>query len=566
MIADRLARVAQVVRTRRFAAAVAIAISLYYAVLGLLVLRPQAVYAGDIGVKYVQAEALVANRFRSLDIPYTGAFIDPERRFQPLRPPFVMFVSNTTQAIFPPASTLVQAVAVAFAGFRGMVLLTVLAAAAVLWAARRLAPPEDAAAVVFAVGLASPLWFYGISGWEHAPGVALGTMAFALVLADRRPLPFVAGLCAGAGATIRDEVILLLPGLLLAVWVRSRGIRPLASAVAGTLIPLALAMALEVWWFERPAAAHLRHAVHVLQSALSTTTAPNPDVPLLRPMSPREKYEAVVQYWMLGYGNDRWIVAFAAAGAVALAVRWATGSAAALLAWLLGIIGLALIDWRELMTAPKWLAGLQRVSPYLVFALFPRPSGFAGDSRLRLVMLGTAAAYLVLAFVGADTHGGKSLGPRLLLPLLPLLAVPAIMQIRAYVSGGVGSERWVGYGGVLLLLLSLMMHLFGTTRAYIFRNNDDASAIVALAESRARIVVSDDMFTAQLLMPLHRRKVILLADSQPLATELGTTLAAQRMSDVVLVSRHPERMISLAPLRMDHSEIRGRMILHFYKR
>ena len=61
-----------------------------YALLGLYVLDPDAVYSGDIGVKYVQARALVDAGFRNLDIPYPGAFLDPAREFFPLRPPFVM--------------------------------------------------------------------------------------------------------------------------------------------------------------------------------------------------------------------------------------------------------------------------------------------------------------------------------------------------------------------------------------------------------------------------------------------------------------------------------------------
>ena len=46
------------------------AFALFYAVLGLSVLAPEAVYSGDIGVKYVQARALGLHRFASMDIPY----------------------------------------------------------------------------------------------------------------------------------------------------------------------------------------------------------------------------------------------------------------------------------------------------------------------------------------------------------------------------------------------------------------------------------------------------------------------------------------------------------------
>jgi hypothetical protein len=455
---------------------------------------------------------------------------------------------------------------VAVAGFRGMILLTLASAALMLYAARRLAPERDAPVVVLALGLASPLWFYAVSGWEHAPGVALSTLGFALALTSpSRAAALLAGVATGAGATIRDEVILLVPGLMFAVWLRTRRVKPVALAVAGALIPLALAMALEVWWFERPAAAHLRHAVHLLQTALNTTDAANPDVPVLQPMTLRQRYEAVVQYWLLGYGIDRWIIVFAVTGAIAFGLRWRTGSSAPMLAWLAGVVVLAWLDLYELITLPKWLAGLHRVAPYLVFALFLPPRGTPADRRIPVIVLVTTGAYLVLAFIGADTHGGKSLGPRLLLPLLPLLTVAAVMRISAHVRSDVRLERWTGAVGVLLLCMSLTMHVFGTTVAYYGRNRDDVSALTAVAGSRVRVVVADDAATAQLLMPLYRRKVIFLADSQPLASRLGAMLAAQRVSEVVLVSRHPEP-VSLDPLRLDRTDLQGRMLLQYYRR
>lgn len=67
-----------------------VGISVCYAVFGLLVLAPEGLYSGDIGVKFVQARALAASEFRSLDIPYLGEFLDPSREFFPIRPPFVM--------------------------------------------------------------------------------------------------------------------------------------------------------------------------------------------------------------------------------------------------------------------------------------------------------------------------------------------------------------------------------------------------------------------------------------------------------------------------------------------
>lgn len=539
----------------------------YYTVIGLVVLRPEAVYSGDIGVKYVQAQALVQHRFRSLDIAYPGEFLDPQRRFFPLRPPFVMMVAGAPQAIFPPASTLLEAIGVAVAGFRGMIVVTLAGALMTLYAARRLSPKRDAFVAVLALGLASPLWFYAVSGWEHAPAVGLGVLGFMFAL--RSPSPgsaFLAGACVGAGATVRDEVILLVPGVALAVWLQSRRWGAVGVVAGGVVVPLVLAMILEVGWFGRPPAAHVRHAVHLLQTALNVTAAPNPDVPVLQPITRQERYAFVVQYWIFGYGNDRWIWTFVAAGVIAFVLRALTGSSIPLVVWLAAILVPAWLDFQELMRAPKWLAGIQRVAPYAVCALLPRPRGAADeDRRLPFIVVITTGIYLLIAYVGTDTHGGKSLGPRLLLPLLPLLIVAAVIRMSSYWRSSLLPERAAGLIGMTLLCLSLAMHVFGTLPAYHRRNEDDAGALVALAASRARVVVADDDATAQLLMPLYRRKVLLLADSPALMADLSTAMVDQRIPELVVVSRE-SRPLALEGLHLDHAETRGRMLLQYYRR
>jgi len=171
----------------------------------------------------------------------------------------------------------------------------------------------------------------------------------------------------------------------------------------------------------------------------------------------------------------------------------------------------------------------------------------------------TAAAYLLLAFAGVDTTGGKGLGPRLLLPLLPLLAVAAIIRMHGYLRGTSAFDRWTGRTGALLVAMTLIMHVYGTTVAYYGRNRDDSSVIRAVAASRERIVVADDVFTAQLLFPLYYRKIIFLADSPPAAGALASMLTAGRLSGALLVSRSPGASVALPGLRVASQEQVGRM-------
>lgn len=542
------------------------AFALFYTVLGLWVLAPEAVYSGDIGVKYVQARAMAAHSLSSMDIPYPGDFLDPAREFFPMRPPFILSTAATTQAIFSPVSAVLQAIPVALLGVRGLILLSIMGAVVTLWAAVRLAPPGAAAAVLIAIGIGSPLWFYAVSGWEHAPAVAFGTAAFTVAARGRGTrAAAIAGLLLGGGAVLRDEVVLLLPGIAAVLWWRSRSARPVAVMAGAVLVPLMMAATVEVGWFHRPAAAHLRHAVHLVQRATHLSDAPNPDVPVLTPFTMRDRYETVVQYWLLGYGNN-WLIALCASGLAAAVVMQWNGKPLALLAWLVVMAGFAAIDLYEVVTAPKWLAGLLRVSPYLVFALLPLPSRPAAPEWLRPAILFTAAAYLVIAFAGVDTSGGKSLGPRLLLPLLPLLAVSAIIGIGAYLRAPAVLDRAIGSIGVLLVGMAVTIHALGCVPAYYARNRDDANALQSVAETGQRLIVADDEFTAQLLLPLYYRRILLLADTPELSRRLGARLAEERLASLLVVTRWSDTPVDLSPFRKRRTERHGRMTLQFWER
>lgn len=551
------------------------ALTLFYAVLGLWALVPEAVYSGDIGVKYVQARALAAAHFGSLDIPYPGAFLDPAGDFRPMRPPFVMATGGTVQAIFSPLSAMLQAVVIFAGGLRGLVLLSIAGAVGTLAAAASLAQPTRQVPLLLMLGLASPLWFYAVSGWEHAPAVACGTLGF-LVAWRARTLreACAAGCLVGCGAVLRDEVVLLMPGILaILVW-RCRRAAPLAAALGGVLIPLALAAGVEVGWFHRPAAAHVRHAVHLVQRAAHLTGAPNPDVPALAPFTLRDRYATVVQYWLLGYGNDRLIALFAAALVAALALRRTMGSSLALFAWLLMMAALAALDLREVIAAPKWLAGLLRVSPWLTFALLPLPAKEEPApghdpvllQGLRRAILATGAAYLALAFAGVDTTGGKALGPRLLLPLLPLLAVSAVATIGTYLAARDPWDRRIGTVGVALAGMALAIHLGGCLPAYYARNREDAKGIRAVAQSGERVIVADDEFTAQLLLPLYYRRILLLASAPDEWHPLGARLAAARVSSLLVATRWSDTPIDLAPFNKRRTERHGRLTIQFWER
>jgi hypothetical protein len=230
------------------------------------------------------------------------------------------------------------------------------------------------------------------------------------------------------------------------------------------------------------------------------------------------------------------VAAFTLGLVAALVVRWRWRSSAGLLVWLLAFAATTAGDVREVVTAPKWLAGLVRVSPVVVCALFPFAPGDArraGESRL--------------------------------VNLFPALTLAALMIVASHLRSTLAIDRLVGYTGAALVAAAVVIHVGGTIPAYKQRNADDASTVRAVAASPERIVVADDMFTAQMLFPLYERKMILLADGVEQGAALGETLHGWQIPRVLLVTRRPGT-VTLPPLKQVSSEMRGRMGIQVWSR
>ncbi|MGE5360279.1 MAG: hypothetical protein ACM3NQ_14785, partial [Bacteroidales bacterium] len=208
---------------------------------------------------------------------------------------------------------------------------------------------------------------------------------------------------------------------------------------------------------------------------------------------------------------------------------------------LAGLACLAVADAWTQVALPRWVAGLYRLAPFLLFALLPPPSPGQRLGWVRATAICALVSYVPLAFLGTDTIGGKSLGPRLLLPLLPLLTVAAWQAIVEYLRAPVLLDRWTGRLGLVMAGCALAMHLGATIPAYAYRSAGDGATMEWLRHSPAAIVVADDYATAQLLLPLYFQKTIFLADSQPLVDKLADALGRQQFNYLVLVSRRPSQ-------------------------
>lgn len=512
--------------------------------LALVVGHPEVMYSIDSAIKYLQAHQLWSTGYGSIVMPYPAQAIDPDRLLFPFVSPFVFRSAGDWQGIFPSAFAML----VAPLSPLGPVALKVIAlggGVAAAWATARLAGPDDAWPAAALLLLATPAWFYAIGSSEVPLALALSTSAFlAAREAGGQRGALLTGTLLGLAAVLRDECLLLLPGLLFARWLVDGSRASLARIAAATCAPILAVAVIDRWWFERPALAHLRHAIPWLEAWLPRSRALLPHLPLL---SWWERYQIVAEYWWLGGVGPTLAAALAGwIGAIWTFRRTPAGR------WLVAALALALVaaqalDLITLLGAPKFVAGLLRLSPFVLFAILPMADGAAGSMMRRIAWV-TAATYTLGIVLTLSTSGGKSLGPRLTIALWPLLVVAAWEGLSSYRREGF-SYRVAWFAGLALAAGSLVMQLCVALPAWTARVQEDAAAVELLRAIPDRVLVLGDPYVLPVVtsMFFERRVVAALRPDQ--WGDLAACLDRASLDSVTIVSRESRRNLVIPGFR-----------------
>jgi hypothetical protein len=89
--------------------------------------------------------------------------------------------------------------------------------------------------------------------------------------------------------------------------------------------------------------------------------------------------------------------------------------------------------------------------------------------------------------------------------------------------------------------------------------------VVAVGTAPESIVLADDEFVAQLLLPLYFRKTILLVDTPELGREAARRMTDAQATGFIMVSRRPTAQISLRPFDLYRIEPAGRLSTQFWR-
>ena len=247
---------------RRVRAAILSSGIAFAACLAVLVSTPgDSYWINDCGNKALVAKRLLETGYRDLGFDYPAAAVDPLRGAFPIAPPFAVARGRGFISTYPPAYAATAApflavfgpvglrvpAALGVAACAGLLSLWLAAAVGSLWA--------FTAGVVLA--LATPLFFYGITVWEHSLTVALCLGAWLLASREAPARLFAAGWLVASACWLREELALMGIALAVACVVRWRRPAALPWLLAGAALPSGALLLTNQLIYDTPLGVHL---------------------------------------------------------------------------------------------------------------------------------------------------------------------------------------------------------------------------------------------------------------------------------------------------------------------
>lgn len=491
----------------------------------------------DSAAKGLMAERLLASGYRDFSFEHPGGREDPTGRFFPV-PGYAVPFGDRFISIFPVAYS---AVAAPFAALLGPLGLRVPAALGVSACAALLTgwliPVVGrawATGAAMVLALASPLFFYGITVWEHSLTAALSLAAWMLsTRPDLRRLLAAGGLIALA-IWLRSELALMGIALASVLVFRWRRAMPLMALAVGAIPALVALLAFNHNVYGDMVGPHISQNVR----PADVFSAFDVNELLIRCR--------VLMSLLGGVGSDTgdtWALG------LAVVLAWGTGLLAAsrnarLGTWIALSLSLAawVVGFREIIEATQPLAAVVRFNGLLVQMPL---AGLAGvgfvaawrnpDYReLRWGLL-TGVVYIGLVLlVGISVHtafaAGVHWGPRVLVPAFPALVVFAVAALRDI---EVVQPR-AAWAATALLTIAGVSSSVLAAGILIEQKRETARLEKKIRSQPAQVLVVNDALFAQHLVGLWDDKQILRAHNRATLQKLRRSLGARGLKSFLL--------------------------------
>jgi hypothetical protein len=493
------------------------------ALIAFVALEPDFLVSVDGAIKLLQAQSLLESGFTSVAIPYPAEALDPSHEHVPFGPPFVFEHAGQLQGVYPTAVAIISAPFLLL-GLPGLTVFSLLSALVALWASAALVQGAGRVWVPFLLAFGTHFWAYAVLPWEHMPALACSTVAF-VMLREGLARTVGAGLLLGLAMILRHETVLLLPWFVLA---RGRLLpwRTWLTFGAALLVPFVVVGGLDALLLDRPAFAHLAHAVDLVWNLVS-------DQAIERPLDLtfRQHAELISSFWLFGFP-----ALLGATLTAALAIWYVStgseGRAGVVVTALVMALVLAGRDLAAFAAQPEFIAGIVRNAPFLLLAVLPGPPrALRPDGRS--LELAALLLYL-LGLFGSTRDGGVQVGPRFLLPVMPLAVKLAWENLQLYWSAsGNGLTRLVAPLACAAVLLSLLVQGFINLPTLSRLEREEHGIVKALASAQPKVVIiTHDIRLINLVAPIYHDANVMAVPSN---TEIESLLAVLPQSGEIAV-------------------------------
>jgi len=470
----------------------------------------------DTALKTVQVRAIVERG--SFDLAWPGREIDPDFEFGPIARGFHTRIGDELHAAYSPVFPLLSTPFVMAFGAQGYGVLPLLGAALTMFGVFRLArrvAGEDLCLAWLAAALsllATPLWFYAFTFWEHTLAVGFACFAVEACLLFRERLDLANALRVGVLVALPiylrpEHYLFALVVLGFAAWPARHDLRvvvAMALAVVAALLPL--------WGF------HVSQFGHPLGPHI--TSQPWGDVGFSQYLAERGAVASRLLFNLhattalsLAVGAPFYLLL------VAQFTGWVErerGSMFVLASSLAGLLAAAVVayGYADAARPMNWMIaanGLFAGSPLLILAFLAIQDENDGFTSARRVLLAIVVVYAALytAFIPEVNSRGIHWGNRFLLSVYPLLAVLAAATIRELFEEG--RSRWPARVAVVALVIATMGLQIYSLAMLRERKVFVAALNQAVRESEARVVASDTWFVPVDLSEVWFEKSLFLA-------------------------------------------------------
>jgi hypothetical protein len=508
----------------------------------------QAFWSNDGGEKLVQVKALLAGGLEGATLPYDPLGLEPAGSFEfaPFYPVHAREVGGRLQFAVPVYFPLLSALPYALWGHAGLYLLpmlsTILTLFFLLLLARDFGDDATPSLTVAAAGLASPLFFYSLTFWEHTLAASLCTGGLLLLHRSRdartggsRFLPLAAAFLMSLAAWMRGEVFFLLIACGLAMLALRSHRRLLPSFVLGFGFAMLPYAALNHYFYATIASPQLPGA--------------NPGHWSLSLPTLFKRWLDVNTYLLTGYLDQPhlnllfFLIGVGPALIFSLHRQRSSRRDALLLIWC-GLLCLtALITFARLfflenpMGSSLTILGLFGSLPFLPLALLS--SSVSGTGQSESLRFLTVVALLTLAgfCLGLPSRGGLQWGPRYALVLFPLLIFLAVTGFAGLRQTLVAPAARKACGALFLLLVLTGAAIQGFGVNLLFGKKQATS--INMDQIRAmnpRVIITDTWWVPEDNAELYDTYPFYTYYTYEKMGRLLTLLAGKGEREVLLVS------------------------------